>query len=147
MPSRTDTRPAPSGGGPAPTRLRVRWWWVALAAAAVVAMATIGRMLATPSAVSKVTIQNPTSYTLYVDLSAGPRQGATAVAIVPRDSTVVAEDIVDPGPVWVFHFAAQGHDGGTVTVDRADLKKAGWRFVVPGSVDEHLHTAGALPNP
>ena len=55
--------------------------------------------------------------------------------------------MIDQGSTWMFHFTAQGKDGGEIRIERADLAAGGWRITVPERVGQRLRSAGAPPSP
>jgi hypothetical protein len=70
-----------------------------------------------------------------------------ALGAVGRQSTAGLDELLDLGDRWVLTFRAQGRDGGTIEVNRADLERSGWKLTVPAEVARTLQSAGAPPSP
>ncbi len=62
-------------------------------------------------------------------------------------STRQFQDVLDQGDTWVFAFRSQGHDGGEITLSRAELAAAGWNSPSPTRVIEQFRQHGAPPSP
>jgi hypothetical protein len=119
---------------------------VAVLLAAVLAVVLVRSVQSGPHFVPHMTVVNPTAYDLTVDVN-GPDGALTNLGVANRRLTTAFADVVDQGPVWVFHFRAQGQDGGTAQYNRDDLRAAGWRVTVPAAVDTRLRSAGVQPPP
>jgi hypothetical protein len=125
-----------------------RWWWLAAAAAAlVVAAAVVRPLLAGPSFVPRITISNSSEFDVTLAVSSNHHQDRMPLATVSHRSSVEVEDVIDQGPVWVFHFSADGREGGDVHLGRDQLKRDRWRVEIPASVTARLRAEGAVPPP
>jgi hypothetical protein len=118
---------------------------VASAAAGVLALVLLTQLLAGPSFVSRVTVINPTAYRIDITVSRPGEADVMPLATVERNAAIGVGDVIDQGAEWVFRFSAQGHDGGTLTVSRADLRAQRWRLVISADVGDRLGSAGAVP--
>jgi hypothetical protein len=146
MPPDLATRLAPTGGAASALR-QLPWWRVALGCLAVAGFVAAGWLTSGPAFVSRITVVNRTAYTLDIDASGAARDGWTSVTFADKHATTVAEDVLDPGSVWVLRFSAQGGDGGQLRLSRAQLERSGWRVTVPGAVAQRLERAGVAPSP
>jgi hypothetical protein len=125
-----------------------RWWWLAAGAAALVVAAVMVRpLLGGPSFVRKITISNSSEFDVTVAVSSDHEQERMPLATVSHRSSVEVEDVIDQGSVWIFHFSADGREGGEVQIGRDELKRDGWRVEIPASVATRLRAEGALPPP
>jgi hypothetical protein len=115
-------------------------------AAAVLAIVVFSRILAGPSFVKRVVVTNPTHYQVSVTVGSPGRGEVMALTTIEHDSTADVDAVIDQGPLWVFRFSDQGHDGGAVTVSRDELRARGWRISIPAEVGQRLAAAGALPS-
>jgi hypothetical protein len=143
MSTTTVTRPRGDG------RHRVGWgpWaaWLALGAIVVVAVAVSLVALDDPDRFD-VEVSNPTAYQISVSVSDGSG-GEIALLTLDPGETRAASNVMDQGETWVFAFEAHGHDGGELSVDRGDLRQAGWQLTIPDEVARRLDAAGAHPVP
>jgi hypothetical protein len=130
---------------PARPRTRPIPWDVAVGL--VLAVLVMVPLTRGPHFVPRITIENPTPYTLAVTATDGRHRDWTAVAIVTPKSTTSVRDVVDQGDTWVFRAAGQGADGGEYRATRRDLQRAGWRLTIPNDVAVRLRAAGAPSDP
>lgn len=116
-------------------------------AALLVAVGLSRGPLATPATVDRLVIDNPTEYDLQVTARGPTERASVAVATVSRGQRLTADQVIDQGDTWVFHFAGQGRDGTDVTIDRDDLAREGWVLTIPDEVAQDLRAKGAPPTP
>jgi hypothetical protein len=98
-----------------------------------------------PDVVPRVTVENPGSIDVGVDVRStpsGPRLILSNVA--PRASTTNL-DAADQGDDWIFSFSSGGVDGGTLEMSRAQLAEDDWRIVIPDDVLTRLQTESFVP--
>ncbi len=114
---------------------------------AVIAITYLVGLSGGPATVARISLVNPTAYSLDVEVSPATGHSSSSAGFVPKESTAVVEEVPDQGDVWVFHFAAQGHSGGELRVIRAELQRNGWRVEIPPEVGRRLANAGAPPTP
>ena len=91
-----------------------------------------------PPTVDRITISNPTSYDIDVEVTDRDRDGWLPVAIVQARSEHVARDVIDQGEAWIFRFSHWGDPVGEFSPTRAELERNGWRVEVPAEVEERL---------
>ena len=120
---------------------------VALAVAAALAMAFVAGLSSGPATVPRLTFENPTEYTLAIEVRAATDSAWTSAGSVAEKSTGVVEEVVDQGDVWVFRFDSQGHTGGELQLTRSELEDSGWTVAVPHEVGTRLAERGAPPTP
>jgi hypothetical protein len=106
-------------------------------------LAAVSSVLVPPRAVDHITVRNPTRYDLAIEVAGGEAEGWMALGSVRRDSTTTFREVIDQGDMWVFQLSAQGEDGGTVRISRADLERASWQIDIPASVSDTLQAKGA----
>jgi hypothetical protein len=109
----------------------------------VAALIVVSRFLAPPGTVGHITVKNPTHYDLAVAVAGSDTEGTMGVGSARRDSTTTFREVINQGDTWVFHFSAQGEDGGVIKVTKADLARAGWQLDVPMSISDALQAKGA----
>lgn len=140
----------PTATRPLPARARVRPTW--LLAAVLGALALVAVLVALAPAfrseapVARVTIDNPTVYSVNVEVSSRGDGDWLDLGAIGREGTKTVEQVTDQGNRWTFRFSYAGVDGGQVTVARADLAAAGWRLTIPETVGQRLHDAGLFPS-
>jgi hypothetical protein len=134
-------------GSSTPANTRKRPDLIVLIAAPFVAFLLSATVLRTPSHVSHVDVDNPTSYALDVAISSPHRDGWTWLGTVePRSATTIRE-VIDLGSTWVVRFFRGGSMAGEVTLSRGDLERAGWHVEVPGAIASSLAAAGVPRSP
>jgi hypothetical protein len=110
----------------------------------VVAVLVFGLItLREPARVSTLTLSNPSSYDVTVDVSSKDGHSWLPLAVLDIGATRDYSEVLDQGDTWVFRFRAQGVDGGQAEVTRHDLAAAGWKYVVPNDVIQRIQAAGA----
>ncbi len=132
---------------PAPSQSR-RNLDVALAAAAMAALALLVIMPATrlPSFVDGVTIVNPHPWSVDVDVTGAPRDGAVGLGGVGPDRTQAFTEVIDQGATWIFTFAYAGANGGELSISRTELERARWTITVPDEFTARMRAAGMVPS-
>lgn len=131
----------PTGGAP----FRVRRAGIAdfaVVGVVVVMLVAIPRFLDSPNLVDRLTVENPTGYDIFIEVTDQRRRGWIAVGTVQRATTSTFEEIVDQGDLWIFRLSTQGEDGGELQVARQQLERDGWRTRVPAEVGEQLEVQG-----
>jgi hypothetical protein len=111
--------------------------WLSHLAAVLVAVAALvasTRLLALPSVVDRVTVENPTRYDVSVSVTDTERDGWMPVGIAPPRATTTFDQIVDHGDVWIFRFSAEGR-GAEVQLTRRELEAVQWRVQVPAPLN------------
>jgi hypothetical protein len=98
-----------------------------------------------PGTVEEITIANPTSYDLAVEVAGRARESWLPVAIVEAGSEDAAQQVLDRGEVWVFRFLHWGEPVTELTMTRTELERNGWRVDVPAEVEERLEELGRPP--
>ena len=143
-----ETRP-PAQGPTHRTLQRVRASRTMLAAVLLVAgMWLLGSFVLTdPARIDEIRIDNPSEYDINVDVRPVDAPGRLLLGRAVQECTTSFHLVVDQGSTWVIHFAAQGHDGGEVTVDRVQLERDGWTVRIPAGVIDGLREAGAPAPP
>jgi hypothetical protein len=107
----------------------------------------LARALPQPHHVPRLTIENPTDYSLLVETSNNTGNGWVPAAIVGPNTSVEARELVDQGDTWALRFRGQGRDGGTDLVTRDQLEAADWSYSIPTDVNDRLAEAGAPASP
>jgi hypothetical protein len=131
---------------PAPSR-RFRWWWAALAVGAVLIALNAHRLSAGPGHVPPLTVVNPTDYVVTVSVSGNSHGATSQLTTVSRHASDTVAEVLDQGSTWTFHFSAQGHDAGVLTISRGDLSRSGWTLRIPQSVEAMLKSEGVPLSP
>lgn len=139
----TTTRPVPARARVRSTRLLAAVLGALALVAVLVALAPAFR---SESPVARVTIENPTVYTVNVEVSGHGDGDWLDLGAIGREGAKTVEQVTDQGDRWTFRFSYGGVDGGQVTLARADLAAAGWRLTVPETVGQRLHDAGLSPS-
>jgi hypothetical protein len=145
MDAQTGVRPTVPGGPRAYRRWKAPDVVLALVGLAMIVVGTAAVRL--PATVDRVTLVNPTPYTLDIDVKGGPGRAWTPVGVVEERSTQVAEEVLDQGDQWVFRFQGQGAESEELRFTRRQLEEANWTFEIPPTVTDRLTIAGAPPNP
>jgi hypothetical protein len=119
-------------------RLRARGnEWLSHLPSVVVAIAALLaalRLLAVPSVVDRITVQNPTNDNVAVYVTDLKRDGWMAIGIAPPGATTTFAQIIDHGDVWIFRFSAEG-ERIELQLTRGQLEDDQWRVQVPASLD------------
>jgi hypothetical protein len=137
------TRPVPARDRLRPTRVLAALAGVAVAVALVV---TLAPALRTESPVARLTFDNPTVYSVNVEVSDGAGGGWLDLGAVERGRSKTVEEVTDQGARWLFRFSYGGVDAGELAVSRADLAGGGWRMSVPEAAGQRLRDAGLAPS-
>ena len=103
---------------------------VVLTGAAMLALAT---PIEGPRFVPRITIANPSSATIDVDVSSDGEHWLPVAAAEPN-AAVTARDVVHQGDEWIFRFRVAGRTMGTVARTNDDLAGADWRVEIPPRV-------------
>lgn len=121
-----------------------------LVAAGIAAIVAIGVVLGpgvhTRSVVQRLSVTNPSPYSLQIDITGVDHDGWLNLGTVGRDSGREFREVLDQGSTWVVRFRSGGHDAGEVVVTRADLERNGWELQVPQEVSERLMEANVAPS-
>jgi hypothetical protein len=116
---------------------------VVVGLAAVVVMVLV---LRGPSRFGDLDVNNSSEYAVLVELSAPDDDGWISIGSLEPYSSATFHDIIDPGPVWVVRFGAQGHHD-VVTMPRPDRGSGNEGIDVPAGTIDRLRAAGAPPSP
>ena len=73
--------------------------------------------------VPRVTVENPSTLPVNVDVRGAPDGSRLILSTVPAGSTVNNLDVLEQGDEWTFGFSSGGIDGGTVTVSREACRR------------------------
>lgn len=95
--------------------------------------------------VPRVTVENPSSFAVNVNVRPAGDGSRLILATVPPSTSVTNLDVLDQGDEWDFGFSAGGIDGGTLRVSRAQLVDDGWRVRIPESVVQRLQSGTYVP--
>jgi hypothetical protein len=98
-----------------------------------------------PTFVDRVSVRNPTPYTLEVDVTGADRDGWLPLGPVSPGGRLNLRDVLDNGDRWVVRVATAGVDGGEVVVSRDALERNGWVITIPDEVTNRLAANGAIP--
>ena len=131
---------------------RVPWfsrpvvWCAAGVAVLVVAFTVVTDVVTGPATVDRLTVVNPTPYTLTVEVAGADQGGWLPITTVAKQSRSVVREVSDQGDTWVFRVRGQGADGGTFARAHTDLAASDWTVEIPAEVTQRLRAAGAPPN-
>jgi hypothetical protein len=120
---------------------------ILFAVVAVAGTLLVAQLLAAPNFVSRVTIENPTDYSLLVEVSGGNGDGWLPLGTVDRHGATSFGEIYDLGSAWHFRLSAQTRTAGTFVVSRSTLDRAGWHVTIPAGIGDALHSKGVAPQP
>jgi hypothetical protein len=118
---------------------------IALVVVGALLCAAMAYALRDPHTVSRVTVHNPGSFAVNVDVRPADDPGHLILATVQPASAATNLDVLDQGDEWVFSFSAAGIEGGTLRVSRAKLAADGWRVEIPESVIDRLRSDPFVP--
>lgn len=118
---------------------------IALVVVGALLCAAMAYVLRDPAVVDHVTVDNPSTLEVNVDVRPSTDGARLAVAAVPPDSQATTRDVLDQGDDWIFSFSSGGVDGGELHVSRAELAADGWRVVVPRAVIDRLQSGAFVP--
>jgi hypothetical protein len=117
---------------------------------AVVAIAgtlLVAQLLAAPHFVSRITIENPTGYSMLVEVSGGNGDGWLPLGTIDREGTTSFGEVYDVGSTWQFRVSAQTKTAGTFAVARSTLDRTDWHVRVPAAIGDALRAKGVAPQP
>jgi hypothetical protein len=95
--------------------------------------------------IERISFTNDSAYDIHI--AVGDGSSSMPVGTARQHCVTTFELVVDQGDTWRIQFAAQGRDGGEVTIDRAQLHSDGWTFHIPDSVASQLQASGAAVPP
>jgi hypothetical protein len=127
--------------------LRLPWRWLVCAVVALVAVGAFSRLLAGPSFVDHIAINNKTDYSLWIEVAGAGRRGWLGLGGISHDRVKVTGQVIDQGQAWVFRIRAQGQVAGEFTVGRSDLVRNNWTVSIPSEIETYLRSAGVPPDP
>jgi len=140
----------PTATRPVATPQRVRPAWILAAMVGAIALIAlfvgVAPAFRSASPLPRVTIDNPTLYTVNVEVSGTGAGDWLDLGAVDREASTTIEEVADQGPQWTFRFSYGWAAAGEVSVARADLAAAGWRLTIPETVGQRLHDAGLSPS-
>lgn len=122
-----------------------------LAVAVVAAIATVILLFAITSSLLTgpdrvdVTIENPTAYTLDVEVRSGDGGTVHELGPIGSSSTRLFTGVIDQGDSWAFEFSYGGVPAGEVVVDRSEVEAG--PVVVPDGAEAALDEADLPPPP
>jgi len=98
-----------------------------------------------PEVVPRVTVSNPSSVPINVDVRGAPTGDRLILTTVPPRGRIANADVLEEGDEWIFGFTSGGVDGGSVRVSRARLAADGWRLAIPDDVVARLQSGAFTP--
>lgn len=98
-------------------------------------------MAAEPIRVDQLSVTNPSEYQIRI------RIGNSTLTDVDAETTHRYEDVFDQGQRWVFTFASQSIEAGTIEIERSVLASNNWTVVIPDNIIETLRAAPIEPAP
>jgi hypothetical protein len=119
--------------------------FVVLIVIGLLAVALLAPRLGLPAKVPPLTIDNPTSYPVFVEASGPAAREWTPVAVVQPHHSEVETEVVDEGAVWNLRFTSQGVVLAGYQVSRGQLAADHWTYTVPADVSVRLQASGAPP--
>lgn len=117
-----------------------------LAVAGVAALWAVASAVRGPATVDHITIDNASEYDIHIDVRPPGASARLPVGVADQHCATSFEDVIDQGSVWVIDFRAQDHDGGRLTIDRAQLQRDHWTIHIPDAVVEAFRD-GVVPPP
>ena len=96
--------------------------WLFAALATFTCLVGVNRLLAGPSFVDRVTMVNPTAYTVDVEVTGADRHGWLQLGEADKRATTVFEVVLDQGSTWVVRLA--NGEGGELRFTRDELVRA-----------------------
>lgn len=99
------------------------------------------------SYVERITIVNPSDYSVLVDVKGADDTSWLPLGIANRNSESLNEQVIDMGEGnWIFRFRYLGEDLGEDTVSKSQLEKQRWQYTIPERVGELLKEKGYEPS-
>jgi len=118
-----------------------------LAVTAIVLAAMI-KLLAVPSVVDRITVENSTKSSVTVNVTGHKRDGWMPVGLAPAGTATVFQRVIDQGQVWIFRFSGDGQQV-ELSVTQQQLEADQWRVQVPnnlaGAVGPSVPSLGPSP--
>jgi hypothetical protein len=97
--------------------------------------------------VDRVVIVNPTPYDLRVNVKGTGDRGPLSLGIARHNAETVLEQVIDMGDRWTFLFSyLQDEEVGEASVNREELSRNRWRFVIPEEIGKRLEARGVRPS-
>ena len=93
-----------------------------------------------------LTIDNPTSYDVRVEVSDGARSEWTALGTARQFCNLAIDAPVDQGDTWSFRFHAQGVASHDIVIDRHALEQSGWRVTIGADLAQQWEQQ-SVPHP
>jgi hypothetical protein len=98
-----------------------------------------------PDFVPRVTVANPSSLPVNVDVRGTATGNRLILDTVPPGGRANNLDVLEQGDEWIFGFSSGGVDGGSVRVSRGKLAADGWRLEIPDDVVGRLQQGSFVP--
>jgi hypothetical protein len=118
---------------------------LAVVAAAVFVLRTaILPATAVPTFVRRLTLVNPTSYEIQVDVAGSSADGWLDLGEIAPKSARTVEEVIDQGQRWTFRVRRAQVGDAQLVVSRQELRRFGWRMTIPALFIEHLGAQGPL---
>jgi hypothetical protein len=114
---------------------RRRWNDEVIAVIVSVGVAVVAGVLmiaAEPARVDQLSVTNPSDYQIQL------RVGHSTLVDVEAGSSRQYRDVFDQGERWVFAFASQSVEAGTIEIDRSVLADDNWTVVIPDDIVDTL---------
>lgn len=122
------------------------FYGVLILVSALLAMMLLRSFTPSIQFVERLTIRNPTQYSLEVEATGSRRDGWLGLGTLPREDEKAFEEVIDQGQRWTFRFSYGGQLLGDLVISRADLEEGAWRIAVPPEIGERLRAAGTAPS-
>jgi hypothetical protein len=106
---------------------------------------TMAFALRDPDVVPRVTVTNPSSLPINVDVRGTPTGNRLILDTIPPGGRTTNVDVLDQGGEWIFGFSSGGVDGGSVRMSRTKLAGDGWRLAIPEAVVARLQSGEFVP--
>jgi hypothetical protein len=107
----------------------------------------VSSALQSPATVNRLTIRNPTPYTVDVDVTNADHAGWVSLGPVSPGERHDFDSVIDQGDRWVVRVTSAGADGGEVVLRASDLEHGGWVITLPDNLGTRLARNGAVPAP
>jgi hypothetical protein len=112
---------------------------------AVAGVLLVSQVLVPPHEVARLRVENPTGYSLLVEVTDGHGHGWMPLGTIDPRAPTSFERVHDVGDVWQFRAWTQARIAGTFRVSRAQLDHDGWRVTVPQRLEASLRARSVPP--
>jgi hypothetical protein len=94
-----------------------------------------------PARIDGLSVENPSEYPIRL------RVGDSNLADVEAETIRQYPDVFDQGNRWVFTFASQSIEAGSIEIDRSALAADDWAVVIPADIIDTLRGGPIEPPP